>query len=165
MLGFDVPEFDPDRSVVPLALMWPRPGSPGPVYLSFSDLADWRRFIEEFNLDLLVPRVMLEKYRRAQNLYYLGWIDGDCIKAGELAALVALELALIDRYGGKDQAERPRKESQPMLGSLIAYMVEEGGLTDDQLPIFHKYGGGVIVRNLYETAAERKARRMLFRRR
>jgi hypothetical protein len=32
-----------------------------------------------------------------------------------------------------------------MLGSLIAYMVEKDGLTDEQLPIFHKYGGGVIV--------------------
>jgi hypothetical protein len=38
--------------------------------------------------------MMWEKYRRAQKLCYLGWIDGDCIKAGELAALVALELAL-----------------------------------------------------------------------
>jgi hypothetical protein len=45
-----------------------------------------------------------------------------------------------------------------MLSSLIAYMVEQDGLTDDQLPIFHKYGGGCIVRNLYETRDERKAR-------
>jgi hypothetical protein len=37
-------------------------------------------------------------------------------------------------------------------------MVEQDGLTDDQLPIFHKYGGGCIVRNLYETRDERKAR-------
>jgi hypothetical protein len=29
-----------------------------------------------------------------------------------------------------------------MLGSLIAYMVENDGLTDEQLPIFHKYGEG-----------------------
>jgi hypothetical protein len=82
MLNFDFPEFDPDRSVVPLALIWPRPGNPGPVYLSFSKLADWRRFIEEFNLDPLVPQMMWDKYPRAQKLYYLGWIDGDCIKAG-----------------------------------------------------------------------------------
>jgi len=138
--------------------MWPRPGNPGPVYLSFSNLADWLRFIEEFNLDPLVPRMMWEKYRRAQKLYYLGWIDGDCIKAGELAALVALELALVDRYGASDQAKRPRNGGKPTLASLITYMVEEDGLTDDQLPIFHKYGGGSIVRNLYETKAERKAR-------
>jgi hypothetical protein len=88
--------------------MWPRPGNPGPVFLSFSDLEEWLRFIEEFNLSPLVPRAMWDKYRRAQKLYYLGWIDCDCIKAGELAALVALELALIDRYGGVVQAKRPR---------------------------------------------------------
>jgi hypothetical protein len=44
-----------------------------------------------------------------------------------------------------------------MLASLITYMVEEDGLTDDQLPIFHRYGGGSIIRNLYETRDERKA--------
>jgi hypothetical protein len=158
MLNFDFPEFDPDRSVAPLALMWPRPRNPGPLYLSFSNLADWRRFIEEFDLNPLVPQMMWEKYRRAQKLYYLGWIDGDCIKAGELAALVALELALIDRYGAPGQAQRPRNGGPPMLASLITYMVEEDGLADDRLPIFHKYGGGSIVRNLYETKAERKAR-------
>lgn len=158
MLSFEFPEFIPNRSIAPLAIMWPRPGNPGPVYLNFSDLADWRCFIQEFNLDPLVPRAMWEKYHRAQKLYYLGWIDGDCIKAGELAALVALELALIDRYGAPGQAERPRHGGPPMLASLITYMVEEDGLTDDQLPIFHKYGGGRIVRNLYETKADRKAR-------
>jgi hypothetical protein len=158
MLNFDFPEFDPDRSVVPLALTWPRPGNPVPVYLSFSNLADWRRFIEEFDLDPLVPQMMWEKYRRAQKLYYLGWIDGDCIKAGELAALVALELALIDRYGAPGQTKRPRNGGRPVLASLITTWVEEDGLTDDQLPIFRKYGGGSIVRNLYETKDERKAR-------
>ncbi len=100
--------------------MWPRPGNSGPIPLSFSDLEEWLRFIEEFNLNLLVPRAMADKYLRAQKRYYLGWIDYDCIKAGELAALVALELALI--------------------GSLIAYMVENDGRTDDHLPRFYKYG-------------------------
>jgi hypothetical protein len=138
--------------------MWPRPGNPGPVLLSFSDLEEWLRFIEEFNLNPLVPRAMADKYNRAQKLYYLGWIDYDCIKAGELAALVALELVLIDRYGRIDQAKRPRSGGSPTLGSLIAFMVEEDGLTDDHLPSFHKYGGGAIVHNLYETTKERKAR-------
>jgi hypothetical protein len=158
MLSFDFPEFDPDRSASPLTLMWPRPGTAGPVYLSFQNLADWRRFIDEFSLDPLISQVMWDKYRRAQKLYYFGWIDFDCVKAGELAALVALELVLRDRYGGPGQAKRPRSGRPPMLSSLIAYMVEEDGLTDGQLPIFHKYGGGSIVRNLYETRDERKAR-------
>lgn len=152
------PNLQPDRSALPLTLMWPRPGNPGPVFLTFSNLKGWLRFIEEFNLCPLVPSAMWDKYRRAQKLYYLGWIDYDCIKAGELAALVALELALTDRYGGVDQAKRPRNGGPPMLGSLIAYMVEKDGLTDDQLPTFQKYGGGAIVRNLYETNKERKAR-------
>jgi hypothetical protein len=78
--------------------------------------------------------------------YYLGWIDGDCIKAGELAALVALELALIDRYGGPGQAKRSRNGGPPMLGSLVTYMIE-------------KYGVGVTVRNLYETAEATASRR------
>lgn len=153
-----LPNFQPDRLTLPLTLMWPRPGNPGPVFLSFSYLEEWLRFIEEFNLNPLVPQLMWGKYHRAQRLYYLAWIDYDCIKAGELAAMVALELALIDRYGGIDQAKRPGNGGSPTLGSLIAYMVEKDGLTDDQLPSFHKYGGGVIVQNLYETTKERKAR-------
>jgi hypothetical protein len=138
--------------------MWPRPGNPGLAFLSFSDVEEWRRFIEEFNLSPLVPQIVWDKYNRSQRLYYLGWIDYDSIKAGELAALVALELALIDRYGGVNQAKRSRNNGLPTLGALIAYMVEEDGLTDDQLPTFRKYGGGAIVRNLYETTKERKAR-------
>jgi hypothetical protein len=145
MPNFDFPALDPDRSAAPLALMWPRPGNPSPVYLTFSKLLDWRRFIEEFNLNPLVPQMMWDKYRRAQKLYYLGWIDGDCIKAGELAALVALELALIDRYGGPDQAKQPRTGGRPMLASLITYMVDEDGLTDDQLPIFRKSLSGKFM--------------------
>jgi len=157
-LAIMLPNFQPNRSMVPLTLMWPRPGNPGPVVLSFSDLEEWRRFIEEFNLSPLVPRVMWDKYQRAQKLYYVGWIDCDCIKAGELAALVALELALTDQYGGVDQAKRPRNGGPPTLGSLIAYMVEKDGLNDHKLTTFHKYGGGAIVRNLYETTEQRKAR-------
>jgi hypothetical protein len=153
-----LPDLQPDKSTYPLSLMWPRPGNPGPVYLTFSNLAAWQQFIAEFDLNPLVPQTMWDKYHRAQKLYYLGWIDGDCIKAGELAALVALELALIDRYGAPGQATRPRRGGPPMLGALIAYMVEEDGLSDDQLPIFHKYGGGSIVRNLYETRDDRKVR-------
>ena len=155
-----LPNFQPDRVALPLTLWWPRPGNPGQIPLSFSDLEEWKRFVEEFNLNPLVPQVMWDKYYRAQKLYYLGWIDYDCIKAGEVAALVALELALIDRYGAADQAKRSRNNGPPMLGSLIAYMVEKDGLTDDQLPIFHKYGGGAIVCNLYESTKELKGVRM-----
>ena len=153
-----LPSFQPNRSAAPLTLMWPRPGNPGPIPLSFFDLDQWRQFIEEFNLSPLAPQIVWEKYSRAQRLYYLGWIDHDSIRAGELAALVSLELALIDRYGGVNQAKRSPNNGPPMLGSLIAFMVEKDGLTDDQLPTIKKYGGGAIVCNLYETADERKTR-------
>jgi hypothetical protein len=133
-------------------------GQSGAGSSSFSRLDQWRRFIEEFNLNSLVPQVIWNKYGRAQRLYYLGWIDYDAIKAGELAALVVLELALINQYGRAGQAERPRNKDRPMLAALIAYMVEKDGLTDDQLPIFQKYGGGAIVRNLYETSEQRQLR-------
>jgi hypothetical protein len=158
LLSTTLPDLFPDRMNNPIAIMWPRPGNPSPVYLTFSGLGDWQRFIAEFDLNPLIPRDMWDKYWRAQKLYYLGWIDYECIKAGELAAMVALELALIDRYGGRGQAKPPRSGGPTMLRSLIAYMVEEDGLTDDRLPTFHKYRGGAIVRNLYETVEEWKAR-------
>ncbi len=44
---------------------------------------------------------MRAKFERAQKLYLLGWVDFSVVKAGELAALIALELALLDRYGGR----------------------------------------------------------------
>jgi hypothetical protein len=63
-----LPDLHPDRMTYPLALIWPRPGNPGPVYLRYSDLAESRQFIAEFDLNPLVPQVMWDKYRRAQKL-------------------------------------------------------------------------------------------------
>jgi hypothetical protein len=143
-----LPQLQPDRSSAPLAILWPGPGNPT-AYLTFSTQPEWRAFTEGFDLNPLVPLIVLDKYQRAQNLYWLGWIDGDCIKAGELAALVALELALLDRYGGKDQAKRPRNGGPPHLNALLEYMVEQDGLTNEDLPIYRKNGGNVIP-NLYE---------------
>ena len=149
------PEWLPDRKTCPLALIWPRPGNPT-AYLTFSTVGDSRAFIDGFDLNPLVPMIVLVKYRRAQKLYWLGWIDGDCIKAGELAALVALELALLDRYG--DKARRPRNGGPPRLNALLEYMVEQDGLTNEDLPIYRKNGGDVIA-NLYETKESREARK------
>jgi hypothetical protein len=73
-------------------LMWPRPGNPGPVYLSFADLADWQQFIAEFDLNPLVPQMMWDKYYRARKLYSFGWIDGNCIKPGNLIIAQARDL-------------------------------------------------------------------------
>ena len=43
--------------------------------------------------------IVTAKYDRALKLHILSWIDLDIIKAGEMAALTTLELALNDRYG------------------------------------------------------------------
>jgi hypothetical protein len=40
-----------------------------------------------------------EEIERAQKLHVLVWLHFDVIKAGELIAFTALELALKDRYG------------------------------------------------------------------
>jgi hypothetical protein len=46
------------------------------------------------------------KFESAQKLYVLAWLDFDLIKAGELIALTALELALTDRYAGNESPRR-----------------------------------------------------------
>src|SRR5688572_2047529 len=84
----------------PLAIAWPSPGSPGTL-LSFNELDQWQNFIANLSLNPLVPQVARAKFAKAQKLYLLGWNDRDLIKAGELVALISLELALKDRYGGK----------------------------------------------------------------
>jgi hypothetical protein len=107
------------------------------------------------NLNSRIHRPTLEKYERAQNFYYMGWVHYDFIKGGELAALVALELALIDCYSLK--LRTPTMERPPPLYRLLRYMVEDDGLTDDQIPIVRRCGGSVIA-NLYEPETDRKAR-------
>lgn len=56
-------------------------------------------FFRERNLHPAVPLILRVKYQRAQKLYALAWQEFDLIKAGELVALTALELALRHRYG------------------------------------------------------------------
>jgi len=46
----------------------------------------------------------------------LGWVDFSVVKAGELAALIALELALMDRYGGRIS------KNKRSFASLLKYM-------------------------------------------
>ena len=85
----------------------------------------------------------------------MGWVNYDFIKGGELAALVALELALINCYSFK--LRTPKMGRPPSLHRLLRYMVEDDGLIDDQIPIVRRCGGSVVV-NLYETEAAKKAR-------
>jgi len=89
-----------DRSSSPLIVPWPMPGNLGGC-LSFSAFADWGAFVLDLSLRRTVPGIVTAKFERSQKLHLLAWIDFDLIKAGELVAMTALELALRDRYGAK----------------------------------------------------------------
>ena len=121
----------------PLLLVWPVPGNPAAL-VQFDTAADWRGFIDGLAIDARIPQIVRAKWGRAQTLYLLGWIDFSLIKAGELAALIALELALVDRYGGLIPT---RKRS---FATLLTYMVEADGLTDADIPVIVRCGGTAI---------------------
>lgn len=139
----------------PLLLPWPSSGTPGG-FLQFDTADQWRAFIAGLGLDPLIPLIVRAKYARAQKLYLLGWIDLDLVKAGELVALTALELALNDRYGGEVKPI-PRKRVDPSspgalmappprrsFNALLKHMVAKDGLTDDQIPMIIRCGGTAI---------------------
>jgi hypothetical protein len=145
----------------PLTIPWPSPGNIGG-FRSFQTVSDWREFVLDLSLNRLIPDVVAIKFQRAQKLFFLGWIDPDLIKAGELVSLTALELALKDRYGSalKDRyrMQKGKEKRRVSLQELLNHMVEEDGLTDDKLPTVQRCGG-TVVRNLYETKAEREKRK------
>jgi hypothetical protein len=87
-----------------------------------------------------IPDIVTAKFERAQKLHILAWIDFDLIKAGELVALTALELALNDRYRPKAKA----KYGNAAFAHLLRYMPEHDGLTDDKLPMIRRSGGTVV---------------------
>lgn len=117
----------------PFLLPWPAEKA-GVAFLTFTTPEEWRSFVHTFDLRPGVPMIVAAKYQRAQKLYYLSWIDFDIIKAGELIALTALELALTDRYGKKD------------FSALLKHMVTNDGLTDDKVPLVRRAGGSAVKR-------------------
>jgi len=149
----DIIPLPPERPGGPLILPWPVPGNPGS-FLSFSTLNQWRSFIQGLGLHSDLPQIVTAKFERAQKLYYLGWIDTDLIKAGELAAMIALELALKNHYGANVRKWRGKIR----FADLLKHMVEGDGLTDAQIPMFQKYGGRIVA-NLYKTEEAQKARK------
>lgn len=146
------PDIELPRRAQPLDLAWPIPGNAGG-FLRFETPEQWRAFVSELSIHPAIPQIVAGKFARAQTLYLLGWIDMGLIKAGELAALIALELALTDRYGG----EYPKRK--PNLATLLKHLVEKDGLTDADIPMVVKCNGtavGQLIGEVHPTLAERR---------
>lgn len=136
----------------PVLLAWPTQGNVGG-FLRFEIAADWRAFVDSLAIDARIPEIVQAKFARAQTLYLLGWVDFSVVKAGELAALIALELALMDRYGGRVSKNKRN------FAALLEYMVNSDGLTDAQIPMAVRCGGKVIGQltgEIHPTLAERR---------
>ena len=136
----------------PVLLAWPTQGNSGG-FISFEKATDWSAFVESLAIDARIPEIVRAKFARAQTLYLLGWVDFSVLKAGELAALIALELALMDRYGGQVTKSKRR------FATLLKFMVESDGLTDDRIPIVVRCGGtavGQLIGATHPTLAERR---------
>ncbi|WP_199084344.1 hypothetical protein [Bosea sp. ASV33] len=136
----------------PLVLQWPVPGNPAAL-VAFETPGEWRRAIAALDLDARLPDMVRRKFARAQKLHLLGWQDIDLLKAGELAALAALELALTDRYGGAVKRRRPG------LQRLLSHLVETEGLRDVDLPSIVACGGtalGYLTGELRPSLADRR---------
>ena len=123
--------------------------------MSFSTVNKWRDFVLCLSLDHAIPEVVAAKFRRAQKLFFLGWIDADLIKTGELVGLTALELALNDRYGNalrdcyRKEATRTKKRGKKSsdklnLSALLAHMCKGDGLTDQKIPMVQRCGGTIV---------------------
>ena len=89
-----------------------------------------------FGLRTGAPWVVAAKFERAQKLYVLAWIDFDLVKAGELIAFTALELALMDQYGFN--VERRKKKS--LFSDQLRHMVTADGLDESKVPINSRCG-------------------------
>lgn len=136
----------------PVLLAWPTPGNPGG-FVRFEKATDWRYFVEDLSVDTRIPDIVRAKFARAQTLYMLGWVDFSVVKAGELAALIALELAVMDRYGGRIS------KGKRSFAALLKYMVNSDELTDAQIPMVARCGGtavGQLTGETRPTLAERR---------
>jgi hypothetical protein len=124
----------------PLVVPWPMPGNPAQ-FVQFNSFVEWRDFILRLGLHAGIPLIVSAKFARAQKLHLVGWIDGDLIKAGELTALTALELALMDCYG----RESKKAYGNTVFAHLLRYVVEHDGLTDDAVSMNRRCGGGAVI--------------------
>jgi hypothetical protein len=130
-----------DRSSGPLTFVWPCPGLPGGGPISFAAFSDWQAFVFDLGLRKAVPRIVADKFQRAQKLVLLAWVDFDLFTTGELIALTALELALKDRYGFKVA----RRKGKSLFADQLLHMVTADGLDDSKVPMLQRCGGGIVV--------------------
>ncbi|WP_431673653.1 hypothetical protein [Rhizobium leguminosarum] len=149
----------PDISVAaetfpgPRWLPWPIADNPGGE-VHFASYHEWRDFFLQFDLHIAVPEIVRMKFARAMKLHLLAWVDVDLIKAGELVAWTALELALTDVYKHRIIAQRraaaafkgKKPSEQVKLAEILRYMERYDGLTDAKIPLVQKSGGSVIGR-------------------
>jgi hypothetical protein len=135
----------------PLTLAWPATGNAA-AFLHFDRADVWRAFIAELGIDRRILEITQQKFAPAQTLHLLCWIDFSLIKAVELAALIALELAVMDCYGG----EIPKRKCG--FAALLRPMVTADELTDSDIPMVVRCGGtaiGQLVGDVHPTLAER----------
>ena len=143
----------------PLVIPWPMPGNLGGV-VTFATFPEWREFVFGFGLRPAAPEVVAAKFTRAQKLYILAWLDPDLIKAGELVAMTALELAVTARYATEETTRRiknavdnAKSENRAIsnkekrwtenisFADLLKFMIERDGLTEETLlPINRRCG-------------------------
>jgi len=141
-----------DARTEPLSLIGPSAEGPASL-LVFHSAGDWAAHLAKIDIDPRIPLIVKAKFERARRLYLMAWVDADLIKAGELAALVALELALKDRVGAKVAAKNRS------FAGMLKHLVEVEGLTDDKIPVIVQYGGtavGFLTGENQPTLAERR---------
>lgn len=162
MHGIDLLNIAETREY-PLCICWASPGNPSKPH-AFHYYSDWNQFISGFPLNKKIPQAISAKYERAQALYLMAWIRYDVIKAGELAAFAALELALRDCYWcefKEKKVELKKNAPEYMKGKRInsfllpglRFMVDYDGLRDEVLPIYNK-SKGVVIANLFSDDKE-----------
>jgi len=133
MADFDLSDFRKG----PFTIMWQTPTSVAE-QVTFEEPSEWQRCIRNFALRTAPPYMIVAKYRRALTLYELAWFSYDVLKAGELAALVALELALLNQYGATAKpTQKPRKNGdlvRASLSQLFRHMQTHDGLSPAVIP-------------------------------
>jgi hypothetical protein len=151
------------HSEQPLTVVWPMPGNAGAL-VPFANFAEWSSIVLDLALRRRVPDIVATKFERSLKLQLLGWIDYELAMVAELVAMTALELALKDCYLGQERARRlkevneqaqlagrsaTRKEMRGIenisFADLLAFMVKEDGLTDEQIPLNQRCGGGKVI--------------------